>query len=85
MTAVSALPKSSPASSSSRQAWVWLWENYSSGLAAIAQHPRSLTTVSPDIYYLSDNGTFVLASTRGEVCGQVHSMGLQCEALIQND
>ena len=68
-----------------RGSWVWLWENYASGLSAIAAHPGAITVVSPNTYTLLDNGSFALASSQAEICPQVHSMGLQCVPLIQND
>jgi LysM repeat protein len=67
-----------------RQAWVWLWNNYSSDLAAIAIHPKALTTVSPNTYQLNNDGTFGLQTALAEVCPQVHSLGLQCVPLIQS-
>lgn len=65
--------------------WVWLWENYSSGLQAIQEHPGALTVVSPNTYSLLNNGTFGTQSTEAEICPQVHALGLQCIPLIQND
>jgi LysM repeat protein len=67
------------------QSWVWLWENYTSDLQALASNPGAVTVVSPDIYTLSDAGTFEVQSTQAEVCPQAQGMGLKCEPLILND
>ncbi|MHB1907422.1 MAG: LysM peptidoglycan-binding domain-containing protein [Nitrososphaerales archaeon] len=85
---VSSSSSSSSTSTSStalRGSWVWLWENYSSGLSAIAAHSGAITVVSPNTYTLLDNGSFALVSSEAEICPQVHSIGLQCVPLIQND
>lgn len=68
-----------------RQSWVWLWNNYASGLAAISENPGAITVVSPNTYTLSDSGTFQVASTKAEICPQAYSLGLKCDPLIQND
>jgi hypothetical protein len=66
--------------------WVWLWENYASGLNAIAAHNKSISVVSPNTYYLFDNGTFGVNSVQAKgVCPKVQSIGLLCEPVIQND
>ena len=67
------------------QSWVWLWENYASGLNTIASHLGAITTVSPNTYTLSNSGTFIVQSTQAEICPQVHALGLKCVPLIQND
>jgi spore germination protein YaaH len=67
------------------ESWVWLWENYDSGLSTIQQNPGAITVVSPNIYYLFDNGTFGIQYTQAEVCPQVHALHLKCVPVIQND
>ena len=67
------------------QSWVWLWENYTGDLQIIANNPGAITVVSPDIYALSDTGTFEVQTPQAEVCPQVQSMGLKCEPAIMND
>jgi LysM repeat protein len=67
-----------------REAWIWLWGNsaqYSQGLAEIQSHPGALTTVSPNTYYLTSSGTLALYQD-GEICPQVHALGLKCDPLI---
>lgn len=69
-----------------RQSWIWLWENYENGLQMISHYKAAISVVSPNTYYLFDNGTFGVQSQQAEgVCSQVQSMGLKCEPLIQNN
>jgi hypothetical protein len=74
------------------ESWVWLFTNYSSGLATVAANATSFTHISPMLYdlnydYQSGVAELQMPSfdglTPGQVAQQIHQAGLKCIAVIQ--
>lgn len=85
-TTTSTTVSSSTTGSYLRNSWVWLWENYASGMTSILQNLAAVTVVSPNSYYLTSSGTFAINDATAEgLCPQIHSLGLKCEPLIQGN
>ncbi|HEX3773852.1 MAG TPA: hypothetical protein VHV51_05260 [Polyangiaceae bacterium] len=81
-------------STSAKQSWIWVWENYSSAMKAVAANAKSFTHVSPALYQLNYNyssGVSTLVNANDDFGGGLssksiatasHDAGLKCVPLM---